>query len=251
MERTTLNKISKVEFFAVLPAGTYVMLSIYLYFVSVDSNNSTTLWHEFKLLIELTHSQPTALLLLVFCSYLLGSVLRAIPVSYAEKLMDAFRKDVETFPYPDHTKGIISRLNDKSDIANIKTSVNPNLDKEVCKNVYNYWKDVVCIRTPTAFSHYQEFESRTRFFSSMCMAGVVGIIVSGVILFENLHSLHTPAVYLLILSTCVTLAYGLNIKRVRGQEVSTLTGLYIAHIQNKEREIIKPRGYEGRLRIRA
>lgn len=87
--KAALGKIGKVDFFACLPSGTYAFISLYLAFsmeIGVDTNGHS-LWFEINKLIENTSQKPTSLLLIMFCSYLLGSVLRAIPVSFTERIV--------------------------------------------------------------------------------------------------------------------------------------------------------------------
>ncbi len=50
------------------------------------SDKNRDLWNAFNQLIKKTSSEPTSLLLIIFIAFLLGSVFRAFPVEWAEKL---------------------------------------------------------------------------------------------------------------------------------------------------------------------
>ncbi|HHM06263.1 MAG TPA: hypothetical protein ENJ19_11080 [Gammaproteobacteria bacterium] len=231
--KAALGKIGKIDFFAVLPSGTYILLSFYIFVIAgTDSQmqGGASLWAAFIPLVDLTHSKPTTLLLMLFSSYLLGSVLRALPVSFSEKAVNMFFSDKEPFPYQSELDNFFSELKRNSRIAGIDGHTVPDGGNAITKRVFNYWKHVICLHAPEAFVNYQEFEARTRFFSGMFLAGAIGAFVSLLCLVKALS--YAPAWYLLVLSVLVALSYGLSVRRVRVQEATTLAGLYLAYLQH-------------------
>jgi hypothetical protein len=230
-----IGKIGKIDFFACLPSGTYVFLCIYL--VLNMGEDSYNLMSQIALLSKSTTTNPSSLLLILFCSYLLGSILRAIPVSFSEALIH--RKKSE-FPYEDKLKEMITEIQKHSPVSQVNPELLPSVDHEITKSSYNYWKDVICVNTPEAFVHYQEFEARTRYFSGMFLSGVVGVLIGVAALIYTLISYGTAyylvSLSLILLSAIIASSFGCNLQRIRLQEVNTLAGLYLAYIQSVGKE---------------
>lgn len=230
--KTIISRVGKIDFFAVLPSGTYSFVSIYIA-LGIDHGNTAppeTLWASLDPLIQLTHERPSIILLILFSAYLLGSVLRSVPVSFSEKMMCLTG---ERFPYQESIKGIIDGIKCNPEASKINTEYIPDISKDMNIQIYNYWKDIVCIGSPEGFSNYQEFEARTRFFAGMFLAGLMGMLAALLALVIAGDIFYMPAIYLLILSIILSATYGTNLRRVRIQEVTTLTGLYLAYLQDK------------------
>jgi hypothetical protein len=228
--QASLAKISKIEFFACLPSGTYFFICLYLFFnIDTDKNGSSqALWSLVLELVASTSRNPTSVLGILFTAYLLGSILRAIPVSYAERMMQWKKSE---FPYKENISALIDNATKYCEASGIKKDDLPLHDRDTTAIIFNYWKDVLCVNSPNAFDNYREFEARTRFFAGMFLSGFAGIITS-VAAFVK-YGLHSPAVlYLFITSLIIAIVFGKGIKTVRKQEVSTLVGLYIAYIQS-------------------
>ncbi len=158
-------------------------------------NNTTYIWEAITKLIKKTSLEPTSLLLIIFFSYLLGSIFRAIPVSYAEFLFN-----FKNSGFPDQEKIKIQIQNvglnheiSQVDVGRLPSAVKleelvPSGESDQLLTIYNYWKDVLCINSPEGFAYYQEFEARTRFFSGMVCSGLFGItIVFIALLFQMGH----------------------------------------------------------------
>jgi hypothetical protein len=99
--------------------------------------------------------------------------------------------------------------------------------------VYNYWKDALCLSTPTGFEYYQTFETRVRFFTGMIWAGLVGIFAALAILVRCQMLFQPVGILLLELSLILFITFSANFRRVRRQEVRALFLIFGAHLQNK------------------
>ncbi len=212
------------------------------------SNKNHEIWGAINQLIKKTSSEPTSLLLIIFSAFLLGSVFRALPVEAAEhfweyihKMFKPESKFKQKFPYPEE-------INVQTDIIKKylyyekKFSLFSPLIHPVNIKVFNYWKEVLCIHSPEGFEYYQEYEIRTRFFSSIIFSAFAGVIISVVIApiviyWKNLDwEIFIPLLYIFTLSIFILIFFGMNMRRVRILEQQTLTGLYVAYIQSVKSE---------------
>ncbi len=229
------------------------------------------IWNAINKLIKKTSSEPTSLLLIIFIAYLLGSIFKAVLVKKAEHLSNHLNKMKESifpemqqlnsdtqdlqFPYMKNIIKQIERINGYANIpATMKEEFNSTKETIYCINsikeekekeyallaVYNYWKDIICINSPEAFVFFQEFEAKTRFFSTMVYSGITTMffyfISLFVMVFKNgWHSLGDLLI-LLALSFIIVVVFGFNIRNVREQEAKVLTGLYLGYKQSTEVE---------------
>ncbi|WDE04122.1 hypothetical protein SG34_022605 [Thalassomonas viridans] len=227
--KTIISKVGKIDFFAVLPSGTYCFLSLYIAFGIDHDEKTENLWQAIELLIEDVQHYPSTILLILFCIYLLGSILRAIQVSIPEKIFYG-----EDFPYDESIKSLFKTIKSHSEASDIDTKKIPMIDKGFSPDVYNYWKQVICIESPEGYSDYQEFEARTRYFAAMSLAGLTGFFLALGILLYTCDFSYSLAWQQLVVSIILFSIFGFELHRVRTQEVMRLTGLYLAYRQNKE-----------------
>ncbi len=216
-----LDRINKVDFFAVLPPGFYSVLL--LGFLLKFPQNATTMIEALSPIAFVLKENPVYLIFLLFAAYLFGSIIRALKVKWAEKVSPPFRSD---FPYQDELKIALETLK-KSQAIKVDTTKFPDLSGGVSEDVFNYWKDVLCAKSDKAFDYYESFETRARFSAGMVWAGVVGMIASLSMLFRCV----TVGWQLLVLSLVVYIAFGFHLRRVRKQEAKALLFLYVAHLQ--------------------
>ncbi len=264
---TAIGKIGKIDFFSCLPSGAYAFLCLYLAFsivfsLGVDSEKvldggNATATVSVKLIIDETNNlitktslEPTSLLLLIFFAYLLGSIFRAFPVSNAEFFYKCQKSE---FPYEIRILELIDQIHEyantspniKAELSLLKNQINLANDQEKKEGkenllaVYNYWKDVLCTNSPEAFLYYQEFEARTRFFSSMIFSGLISgslVTASGLLLwifYPNLPSWSYYSLFILSLASFIIFfIFRQYITHIRTQELQTLTGLYLSYIQS-------------------
>jgi hypothetical protein len=233
MNNSTLSRIGNVEFFAVLPAGFYVFLVGYLV-LSIDNVNiasTQTIWMMLEPLTKQMHQNPILLLFIIFCSYLLGSIIRTIPVSWAEGLTPPF---TIKFPHSERLMKLLEVLNANADATLHDIKKVPKISGKVTMPVFHYWKDALCVYSPHTFAYYERFEARTRFFVGMFWAGAIGLLGSIIMFVRIQNLLFEPAWYLFIMSTILIFSFGLSIHRVRRQETYVLFWCYVAFLQTVE-----------------
>ncbi len=232
---STLTKIGKVDFFAVLPGGLYVLLVVIL-IVNTNSNalnNSHALWDQMSPIVTQIHDQPITLLFMLFASYLLGSILRAMRVRWVEYMIPPFKK---SFPYDIKLIAELDELNKHYEATRHNPNNTPDLTDGLPMRVFNYWKDVLCIRSPQGFDYYQTFEAKSRYFASMFVSGLIGIIGALVLFLRADSSSCIIARQLFILSGILVLAFGSQFRRVRFQEAKALLFLYVSHLQQASKK---------------
>jgi hypothetical protein len=231
--KTIVSKIGKIDFFAVLPSGTYTFLSLYL-LLGLDHKQrdiSESAWSSLEPLVHLTHDKPSVIILILFSAYVLGSILRAVPVSKSESFICDNKNE---FPYGKEVKEMFDSIKTHHQLTYVETGLIPDLTNGLPKHVYNCWKDMVCVCSPEGFAYFQEFEARTRFFAGMFLAGCIGIVCAPLTSLVVGSILYEPALYMFIVSVIITLLYGRNLQHVRMQEVTTLAGLFLAYVQDSK-----------------
>jgi hypothetical protein len=236
--KTLISKIGKIDFFAVLPSGTYTFLSLYL-LLGLDHKQrdvTESAWSSLEPLVHLTHDKPSVIILILFCAYVLGSILRAVPVTKSENFICDNKNE---FPYGKTVKEMFDSIKTHHRLTHVETELIPELTNGLPKHVYNCWKDIVCVCSPEGFAFFQEFEARTRFFAGMFLAGCIGIVCAPLTSLVVGSILYKPALYLFIVSVIITLLYGRNLQHVRMQEVTTLAGLFLAYVQDNKSSVAK------------
>lgn len=227
-----LNKFSKGEFFSVLPPGFYIFIVVYscAYIDFTTSTKNSTLWDNLVLLARQLKDQPVFLIFVLFASYMLGSIFRALPVSWAERTIPPY---TSRFPYPEILKDVIDTLNKYQYSTMHDQAKMISYGKEIPMHVFNYWKDVLCVNSIEGFSFYQTFETRVRLFSGIIWSSWAGIVGS-VYIFARAKDLNSIGISLFIISLVLIVTFGSNFRRVRRQEARALLLIYTAYIQSKD-----------------
>lgn len=227
-----ISRIGKVNFFAVLPAGFFMFISLFLTFQRiVDNENSLRfIWDN----IIAFASGPVAIILTLFIAYILGSTIQINSVYYTEFLTPPkfFQKD--TFPYPEVLEKNLERLNQLTDATKHKkrkTPVIKGLPKSDIVMAFNYWKDVLSMECPGAFDYYQSHEAQTRFYAGIFISSLVGFVCSVIILIRAGMILYYPGLVLLITSLILLITIGGQFRIVRQKEALVLLFQYIAYLQ--------------------
>ncbi len=246
--QSILGRFSKSDFFSVLPPGFYIFIVSYTTYSAATSEkaDSTILSDILKLSNDI-RTDPFLIVFVLFASYLLGSIIRAIPIRFLCRFTPPFHDD---FPYPIRLNELINHLRNNRDrlgYENNDLSILPelkDLDKINKKekfefireysDIYNYWKAVLCINSPGGFDYYETYETRVRFFAGMVWAGLVGIIL-GIIVYFTTDS-HLTSGVLFLVSLLIMFVFRINFHRVRGQEAKELVLLIAAYLKNTEKK---------------
>jgi len=224
--KTIVGHFSKSEFLSVLPPGFYIFMVIYSCYIvdfSVDPSQQS-LFTIIALLADQINLQLTLLLFILFASYLLGSICRALPVRWAEHTIPFFHCH---FPYPDKLNKVLNTLQ-KCGLQRII-----DLSHGVPMHMFNYWKDFVCLVTPDGFEFYQTFETRSRLFAGIIWAAWSGIIGGLYLIIRTWNFPHGVGFPLFCLSFILFITFGANFRRVRAQEAKALLMIYLAYFQKK------------------
>jgi hypothetical protein len=230
--KDVLSQFSKSEFFSVLPPGFYIFVIIYSCLV-LDLGGTTSpksLFDVFDLLANLIYQQPAYIIFILFASYMLGSIFRALPVRWAEKSIPPFNVG---FPYSNFLHEVLGTLNDNIDATKHIESKLPHWKGNLSDHVFNYWKDALCVNSIEGFEYYQTFETRVRFFCGMIWASWFGIIGSLYIIIRLSDITHNIGLPLFLLSLILIITFGSNFRRVRKQEAKALLLIFSAYLQNR------------------
>ncbi|HSB68251.1 MAG TPA: hypothetical protein VLT62_02805 [Candidatus Methylomirabilis sp.] len=226
--QATVGRMTSVEFFASIPPGLFVFLVSYTCLVSASGKEPPpSLWGHLMALSNALKESPPLILFVIFGAYLIGSVIRSMPVQWAESVT-AFGRKHSRFPYSLELVDLLQRLDAQSGATDLEAKGLPKFT-ELTAGVFNYWKDFLCIKAPEGFVYYQTFEARSRFYTGMFWAGVAG--VAGFIVMLGLWGKGgislVPATQLLVLSVILVVAFGLQLWRVREQEARVLLMLFV------------------------
>lgn len=215
-----------------MPPGVFVFLVAYVCLSpSLSADGPTSLWERLLPLSRTLQENPPMIVGAVFGSYLFGSIIRSLPVRWADSVA-SFRRD--EFPYPEMLARAVSIMQAECAACGIDPRLLPKWT-QLSAGTFNYWKDVLCLRAPTAFSFYQSYEARSRFFAGMFWAGMAGV-VGGLCLVVSARfgqTSYTPAFQLVVASLVLVVAFGFQLRRVREQEARVLVTLFAALLQDE------------------
>ncbi len=232
-----VSQFPRSEFLSVLPPGLFVLTAAFAA-ANVQSSQQT-LWAFLSNFAVQIQNAPLLLLFLLLGSYLLGSVLRALPVNWVERLVPPFGVQ---FPYPTVIEDVLKTFLQNQSLTGHDVTSIPSINGQLPMHVFNFWKDVLCVSSPGAFEYYQTFETRVRLFAGLTWASSVGVLCAGVAA-VRLETVSSPlALAIFLLSAMMLVAFGLNFRRVRRQEVRVLFMLYVATnhlVQSHERRYAK------------
>ena len=218
--------IEKVDFFAVLPTGAYILAVVTLCIWTASEPKPCTLTFKeaIAVLADTFKSNPFYFIIALFGAYLLGSVIRAFHVSWAEKVTPPFTAN---FPYQNTLIKAIDKLKDNAAAAQIDVTKLPDLSAGVSGYIFNYWKDALCSKADRGFEYYRNYEARARFSAGMVWAGMAGIAGGLYVVFIS----RTMGLQVVLFSAIIYIAFGFQLRRVRVQEAKVLLFLYAAHLQ--------------------
>ena len=134
------------------------------------------------------------------------------------------------FPHSERLEDYLGTLRSNASSTHCSEFATPVIDNIVPMDVFNYWKNVLCINSPDGFRYYQGFEARSRFFSGMFWAGLLGM-VGGIWSIIVYPTVPLALWQILIISTVVALLFGSQFRRIRCQEATALISLYTAYCQ--------------------
>lgn len=214
-----------MEFFAAIPPGFFIFIVSFVCLVNgTAAATSLSLWEHLLFLSTKIKENPPVIIFVLFAAYLLGSIIRSMPVQWAEAVASFGRS---RFPFGPKLRGMLREIKDECAATNLRPESLPTVEK-LSSSTFNYWKDFLCARAPEAFLYYQSFEARSRFYTGMFWAGAVGIIGGGVTVLRsymaNLSLI--PGTQLCVVSLCLCLAFGTQLRRVREQEARVLLTLF-------------------------
>jgi hypothetical protein len=199
--------------------------------LSIDkSPNVSSLWSIFTELSGQVNKTPAILIFILFACYLFGSIVRAMPVFWAARIITPTSVQ---FPYEANLKKAIEKLNENVNASRHDLSRVPDLNGGLPIEVFNYWKDRLCIKSPEGFDYYKTFETRVRFFAGMIWASVIGLFGGGYIFFVKRDPQHLS---LMLISILLLIIFGSNFSRIRKSEARALLTLYTAHLQDEYNE---------------
>jgi hypothetical protein len=225
-----IGKFGKGEIFTVLPPGFYTFIVVYSCYTvtGLPKNELTSLWMIIHKLSTDIQNNPILLLLILFGSYLFGSIIRTVPVFLAEKTIPPHSAN---FPYPGILVDVLETMKNYKGTERDSAGKLPNIENGIPMDVFNYWKDLLCVNSIEGFDYYQTFEVRSRFFAGMIWAGWFGIFGGIYVLISTPSIVWRVAFAILIISIGVLAAFGLNFRRVRKQEAKALLLILIAYLQ--------------------
>lgn len=228
---TALTRVRKTEFFAIFAPGVYVVSASSLFALAVFTPDVNRLpWERIHGLLQSLSKDWFVAGTGLFFAYLIGSVLRAIPVNAADKLCGRLFKFTATqpfdsqiysarFPYSKMLRAQLEALHKNGVAKNVKSP----LEHDSTHTMFNYWKAVLCHRSPESFAYTQELEGQVRLFAGMFWAGVIGLSISLLGTYLCRRSVSTAWFMPLFLFGCLSLViggvFGWRLRRVRADEV--------------------------------
>jgi len=275
MNESYSARIEKVDFLASIPPGFYALLSIMFALNSIYKDRipvevyATIVGPN----VSAGTASLTAIVVL-FLTYLLGTILRSFPVNRVNKwvvsilrmwnsFLDAcsltimsrratplrrrrainFRPRIlaypsfyrDKFPYWRFLRRVHNMVTkcDRS-IPEIKL---PHRGKKYAMSgrLFDYWKIVLCQEAPGTFALGQSREARSRMFSGMILASVVGVICAVFAGFLGAVDLRPLGVILFLVSSGSLIVFARYFPAVRAQEARDIFLGYLVWLQMKGR----------------
>ena len=237
--QSTLGRLRTVEFFGVLLPGLYVIGSIGFTFIARNAQHAPALIAQLRRHVS---SDPKwyPVALAIFAAYIIGSIIRAIPISGLDNAIGALVRFAigfrplqsivnerskllykDRFPYLAMVNHIREDINITATFGSSypPQSVSPGVsgDQSASRRpVFDYWKTYVRIKQPDYTSCLHELEARSRMFHGMSWAMLFSIVVS--LLACNWAPTGLPL--LLAIPSSIGLAvFASRLRHVRGEEV--------------------------------
>jgi hypothetical protein len=248
------DRIEKIDFFAVLPAGIYVMsvLCVCMYEWAYPTSETKTIFSILTQIACILNKNVTFAILVIFGAYIVGSIIRSVPVDWAEwsiphtkkseissagelekttteEPKKSTNKEANKFPYQNLLIDALKDLKDAEAATKIDKGSLPDISKNFSRNVYNFWKDTLCNFSSNGFDYYERYETRARFSAGMFWAGILGILGGGYLIYYKI------GLEIILFSLLIIVVFRLHLGRVRKQEVKVLLFLYISYLQEKNK----------------
>lgn len=274
---TALAKVSKYDFFAILGSGSYVVGCCGLLFAAASSHRQDfTGAGALQCLNDTFEGHWPAAVAALFLAFLIGNVLRALPVTRVDEWwkkwwFDGLRKRFENpsktmspyesalrkglFPYPDMILGELEAMNHsilvghpsvyKEIAQELEFARSTKLPEvkigEIWHSAYNCWKAELCRESATAFEYTQELEGRVRLFATMICAALLGLPTGLIGFFLSVFPFTGSGwvavmLIMVILSALISFIFGSYLRRVRGQEVAAVFTAYVSLTLKRSRE---------------
>ena len=143
-----LDRINRMDFFAVLPSGFYSTVTAT--FCIVVPSGTRNVIEALRPIADRLGDNPVYLVFLLFAAYLVGSIIRAFRVVWAERASPPFRSG---FPFSEELKKALAEIK-QSKATGLDVARVPSIDNGLSGNIFNYWKDVLCLKTERGFEYY-------------------------------------------------------------------------------------------------
>ena len=254
MPTTTVLSRVKNDSVAILVPGSFVLLIIIsVYLALTHKDQSSGIIKRIAPFFKVFTDYWPLFLVLFIIAYLVGILIRAIRVNLADmlskKIFEKFNRSKwirlgyeSEFPYPVILEDVKKELLESNMISSYSLPNEKNLH-----NVYNFWKMIICLESQDVFSHIQNLESIVRLFVGMFWSGFIGVIgylitLGGCLLNKIIRDVWLDfTLVMLVVSVIILIMFGMNIRRVRVQEVVVLFMAYLVIHQKKEQEEKKNR----------
>jgi hypothetical protein len=256
MPATTIMSRVKNDFFAILAPGSFILViiaSVSLAFTRIGSSGGII--DRITPFFDVIKGYWPSLFVLFILAYLVGILVRAVRVNLADtiskKLFVKWNKRTwlqlgykSPFPYPVVLEEIKEQLTESKLVTDFPVPGEKNLH-----NAYNFWKMAICYESREVFNYIQAQESIVRLFAGMFWAGLIGVIGSivtlvGCLLNKEIRGVWLEyAIVMLAVSVVILVMFGMNIRRVRAQEVTFVFMAYLVihHKKEQEEEKNKPK----------
>jgi hypothetical protein len=229
---TALSKIGRFEFFAILAPGLCLIAIVTLFLTAWINSPRQDSFEALNKLSNLIKAHWPLSIVLFFFSYLLGNILRAIPVNIIDRICGRiFKKTArsyhdcalykENFPYLPMLR---QQLDDLQANGLFKRSGLPNLSS--AHTIFNLWKMILCYRAPATFDYLQDLEGRVRLFSGIIWSALLSSFIAAIGAILSIcpkHPLNSSWLPIMIIIAFVSLLLavllGWRLRHVRGEEV--------------------------------
>lgn len=243
-----LTRVGRIDFLGVVVPGFYMCCAIAFALMAIaDTGGTGSAWERMLSFLEPLERWPVAALLL-FASYVLGSIPRTVPVNFTDGVCSVFHKAAKdddswygrlinsNFPYVPMLEVSAGELNEQ--LAFSPKVVAPKQTRSIM-SLFDFWKTTLCHESPATFSLVQSLEGRVRWFVGMFWAactgllgGLIAAIVSAVRGGASDPWL-APAVAAGLISALVGLFFGARLRFVRGEEANQVFLAYVACMKGR------------------
>jgi len=261
---TTLSRINKHDYFAILGSGAYAVGSGCLLIIAYwGHHHHSGVRESLRYASHIIKDYWPMAVGLLFAAFLIGNALRALPVDRIDDFCGKqwirwfsrfFRRPDKspeqkalhdklqegTFPFHGKLRLDLQAIKGalKDDLKNLDDMLLPN---ETRHSLFHFWKAELCLENELGFEYAQQLEGRVRLFATMAyasgagiFAGIIGMLAWMCCLLDS--SWGVVMFGLLAVSVLIFLIFGVQLRQVRGQEVAGVFSAYVALILKRKRE---------------